>query len=242
MKILSLDFETTWTNPVDVKKARITEIGAVLYDWETKKPLVMYSQYVHDSDYPESPAELVELTGITDETLKRYGLAPIRALTDLNHLINQADFVVAHNGSNFDKPLYYAECERNGIFPIAAHWLDSRMDIQYPKSISSRKLTFLAAEHGFLNPFSHRALFDCMTTFEILKRYDIEKVIELSKQPMIHAIAKVSFQDKHLAKDAGYYWDGEKKVWFKPMKESLFDDEKEARPFVVEMIYAPEVM
>lgn len=242
MKILSLDFETTWTNPVDVSKARITEVGAVLFDWESKKPLEIFSQFLHDNTYPESPPELVALTGITDEMLKEFGLPPIAQLDYLTHLMAKADYIVAHNGAGFDRPLLGHELARENMIMPETLWLDTRMDILYPSHIKSRKLVYLAAEHGFLNPFAHRAIFDCLTTFEILKRYPIEDTIALAKQPMVWAIARVSFQQKHLAKDAGYYWDGERKLWFKPMKESLFMNEKENQPFVVDMIYPPEVM
>lgn len=243
MKILSLDLETTWENPVDVSKLRITEVGAVLFDWETKTPLKMYSEFLYDSSYPETPPELFALTGISDQMLKEHGVAPVAGLTYLKWLMCQADYIVAHNGGGFDKPLLHHEALRHGIvdFPEKL-WLDTRMDILYPKSIGSRKLVYLAAEHGFLNPFAHRAVFDCLTTFEILKRYPIEQTIELAKQPMVWAIARVSFAQKHLAKDAGYYWDGERKIWFKPMKESLLAAEIENQQFVVEMMYPPEVM
>ena len=237
MKLLFVDFESTWTKPVDPEQALITEIGAVLFDWSSKKPLSIYSELVYSEDHPKSPPELVELTGITDAMLEDYGVPVGMALYKLLNLIERADFIVAHNGTGFDKPLLKAECGRHGMPFPETPWIDTRTDIPFPKRIGARKLSYLAAEHGFLNPFAHRAVFDCLTTAEVLKPYDILEVIELSKQPLIHAVAKVSYQDRALAKEAGYYWDGEKKNWFRPMKESLFEAEKERVPFLIDCVY-----
>src|SRR5690349_19859099 len=124
---------------------------------------------VHDADYPESPPQLVELTGITDEMLKKRGVYPGKALDQLTRLMNEADYVVAHNGANFDKPIYRMECQRHSITASGKPWIDSRTDVPYPSKIKARKLTHLAAEHGFANPFQHRALFDCLTMLKILE-------------------------------------------------------------------------
>jgi DNA polymerase-3 subunit epsilon len=231
MLLLGLDFETTWEDPVDTNKNRITEIGAVLYDWDKKQPIQIYNELVHDDDYPASPPEIVELTGITDEMLNTWGVAPKAALATLNGMMMNADFVVAHNGSLFDKPLYKAECIRHGKDIVDKTWIDTRTDVEFPKHIKARKLTHLAAEHGFANPFSHRAVFDVLTMMKILGEYNIHEVIELAAQPLIHSVAVVSFQKKDLAKARGYYWDGDKKNWFKPMKEGQFIKECNEAPF-----------
>lgn len=240
MRLLFVDFESTWTNPVDPREALITEVGAVLFDWDKLRPLAIYSDFVWSEQHPTSPPELVELTGISDEMLENFGVPPGMALNKLSNLARQADFFVAHNGNGFDKPLFREECKRHTEEFPGTPWIDTRCDVPYPKKISGRKLKYLAADHGFINPFEHRALFDCLTTAEVLKGYDINEVVELSKQPMIHSIARVSYQDRAQAKEAGYYWDGEKKVWFRPMKESLFELERERVPFHVEYIYVEE--
>lgn len=233
MKVLGIDFESTWTDPVNPKEARITEIGVCLMDWETQTPLEVFSTLVYDDSYPKSPPELVELTGITDEMLISRGVPPEVAFRDLINLINECDYVVAHNGNEFDKPLCLSEFMRYGFRLPEKPWIDTKTDIKYPKHIKTRKLTHLAADHGFANPFAHRALFDVLTMLKILSFYPIEGVIELSKEPLVHCIARVSFQDKDKAKSRGYYWDGDKRAWFKPLKESEFSKEENEAPFVV---------
>ena len=236
MLLLGLDFETTWTEPVDPTRARITEIGAVLFDWDLGKPIQLLSTYVWDEDYPKSPDKLVKLTGITDDMLKSMGKSSMTALIELNALIKKADYVVAHNGSIFDKIIYENESSKYGN-TVSKPWIDTRIDVDYPEEISTRKLTHLAAEHGFVNPFAHRALFDALTMLKLLDHYPIDKVIANSKFPLIHSIAKVSYQDRDLAKARGYYWDGENKTWFKPMKENRFEQEEKDAPFVCAKIY-----
>lgn len=237
MKLLGLDFETTWTDPVDVGQLRITEIGAVLMDWETRKPLEIFSKLLWEESYPASPPELVELTGITDDMLIERAWKPHDALSLLMDLILEADYIVAHNGTLFDKPLLENECLRNDVSLFKKPWIDTRTDIPFPKHIKARSLSHLAGEHDFVNPFKHRALFDVLTMLKILGQYDINQVIKLASEPLVHAVARVTFQEKQKAKDHGYYWDPEKKIWFRPMKESQLEAEREKVPFVIEVVY-----
>ncbi len=223
MKILSLDFETTWG--LDIEKTQITEVGAVIYCTERKSPIGFFSQFVWDNEYPVSPPELIALTGIDDELLKQHGQPPQQVLDVLNSYFLASDYVLAHNGNSFDKPIYYNQCKKYGVPPVNIEWIDSQMDIPYPDHIKTRKLVHLAAEHGFINPFAHRALFDAMTTLEILKRYDIDSVLAFMNEKTIRCIAIVSFDKKDLAKARGYGWDPKFKVWYKDIKESLVDKE-----------------
>lgn len=231
MKFLFLDFETTWTQPVDATKCNIIEIGAVLYCPYSRVPEVLNNTLVYHEAYGKIPPELENLTGISQELLEREGMDPKLALIELNKLIKKSTHVVAHNGTKFDKIVYEKECERHGLEVIDRVWIDTKLDIPYPDTIKTRKLTYLAAEHGFLNPFTHRALFDCLTMLKVFEKYQYDKVIQNAKSPIYRVIAQVSYDDRHLAKERGYYWDGEKKVWYKELKESFVKKEKEEAPF-----------
>jgi len=235
MKILGLDFETTWSNPVNPNVIRVTEIGAVLVDWDTGNPIYTMSEYVWHQGYPASPKELVQLTGIQDETLEEFGLAPLVAFTNLMKLIGRADYVCAHNGTEFDKVVLGCELERLGVAPDEISWIDTKTDVPYPDTIKTTKLSYLCAEHGFVNPFKHRALFDALSMIKVLQMYDIEEVLELASQTTVYAIADVTYNEKHLAKERGYYWDGDNKQWYKAMKESRASIEKEQAPFGVQI-------
>lgn len=233
MLILGIDFETTWTSPVNVMLARPLEIGAVLWETETKKPAMIYSNFLFESDHPRSPLELVELTGITDDMRERFGVSPRTGLSQLNALMRMADYIVAHNGNEFDKPIYFEECGRLGLEPVHKKWLDTKTDLPLPPTIKTTKLTYLAAEHGFANPFAHRAVFDVLTMLKILDIYDIKKVVELSLEPSYRVVASVSYNDRNLAKDRGFHWDGENKRWMKVVKKSNLEKETNDIPFTV---------
>lgn len=235
MRILSLDFETTWTAPVNPKICRIREIGAVLFDWENKRPLKLYSEFIHDEDHPMSPKELVDLTGITDEMVKEFGIPLTKGLHELRNMFSLSDFIIAHNGNGFDKPLLLAECDRKLTYLPERPWIDSKMDIDYPPHMKSHKLTHLCGEHGFLNPFSHRAIFDALAVLKILTQYPIEPIIESAKQPNCKVVANVSFQERDKAKLRGYYWDGENKYWWKELKLHKAEKEKQEAPFPVQI-------
>lgn len=232
MYILGLDFETTWTDPVNPKLARPTEVGAVLYDTEKRMPVRIYNSLVYDpSDYPSSPQELVDLTGISDDMLEKNGIMPNEMLEVLNSLMDISDYVLAHNGTEFDKVIYEEECERWGARVVELHWIDTKTDVPYPDHIKTRKLTHLAADHGFANPFSHRALFDVLTMLKVCEEYDFTEIVKLSKEPNVTVVANVSYHDRELAKKRGYYWDGENKRWKKQMKENQVAQEEKDAPF-----------
>lgn len=231
MKICSLDFESTHDNTFDTENMLITEVGAVLYDTEDKKPITLISDLLWDNSYPVSPQELVEITGITDELLQNHGISPAEGLSKLNRMLGECDYVLAHNGNQFDKPLYRANCERYDIPYIDKVWMDSMLDVEYPDYIATRKLTYLAAEHGFANPFSHRAVFDSLTTLKVLENYDFNKIAEMAHEPTKKVVAKVSKAYKDLAKKRGYRWDPDNKIWYKYMKHSFYLKEKENAPF-----------
>ena len=234
MLFLGVDFETTG---LSMENDRITEVGAVLWDTDRKAPLKVLSQYVYDKDYPELTPEITQLTGITQGDLLKYGRLPGQVLPELISLMDEADFVVAHNGTNFDRPMLEAHMQRLGImYKDDVAWIDSSTDVNYPKSISVRKLSYLATEHGFLNPFPHRALFDVMTMLKIISCYDTNEIVNLSKSPNITIRAHVSYDDRALASGRGYRWNPENKMWLKTVKELFLASESAEAPFKVIII------
>jgi len=230
MILLGLDYETTWEDPVDPSKMRIIEAGLVLYDTERAMPIDMANYLVKG---PEITEDVTTLTGITQEDLSTRGLSLNSVMDETNRMLDSCDYVVAHNGNKFDKIVYESECERASITPVEKPWIDTRVDIDFPPQISSRKLVHLAAEHGFANPFSHRALFDVLTMLRVLQEYDINEVVERSKEPVYLCTAKVTFHEKDLAKKRGYFWNPDMKTWDKELKESMIEKEIQEAPFKV---------
>lgn len=227
MLLLGVDVETTG---LDTANDRIIELGAVLWSVEEKKPLVLYSDLIFVGDR-EVPAVIESLTGISDGHVKKYGMPLQYVLGRFNYLAQQADFIVAHNGTNFDKPILEAEYAR-ACFPFPkAPWIDTSVDVPYPEKTGTRKLTYLAAEHGFLNPFAHRAIFDVLTMTAVLSRYDAEEVARISKEPSVTltAMTRPPWVDGGKSNDAakakGYRWNGADKKWQKTVKRSQVSKE-----------------
>ncbi len=232
MKILFLDFETTG---VDVFKDKITEYAYVLWDTDRKQPLLIRNNlvrgpYIHD--------EVKEITGIDTEMLCDFGEGPEKAMYDFLDLFQKSDCVCAHNGTEFDQIMLEQLFVESGATDALATsrekiWIDTRYDLPLPKKIKTRNLVHLAAEHGFVNPFAHRALSDVFTMIKIFSCYSLDAILELAASPMKKIRADVSYERRGEASKRGYSWDAEKKIWFKNIKECHLDAEKKECPFPV---------
>jgi DNA polymerase-3 subunit epsilon len=229
MNVLGLDFETTWGPPgegVDPKKSRIIEAGAVLWDTARKQPLRIYNQVCPWlPEFGPFDERVTGLTGLTEEDLNKHGRPTPQVLLNLVQLMGMADAVVAHNGTGFDKPVFFTEIGRHGIeLPEAVKvmpWYDTSCDVPYPKDIETRKLQFLAPAHGFLNPFSHRAIFDVLSMLKVMSNYDVAEIHRraTAQKVKIRAMTSKPWEDggksNQAAKDRGFRFDGDVKLWTK---------------------------
>ena len=74
---------------------------------------------------------------------------------------------------------------------------------------------------------------DVLATLKLLAMYDIDAVIKRSQIPNVEVRAQVSFGDRILAKERGYYWKPDEKIWVKPLKLDEVETEKIKTPFPV---------
>lgn len=225
MLVLGIDFETTG---LEYANDRIIEAGAVLWDTERGTPVRMYSQMCWDFEHsePDLSDEIIKLTGITPMMLATHAMKTNKVLDDISELIDFADYMCAHN-AEFDESFLIEEGDKFDFnFRGIKKWIDTRTDLPleaYTKGKSS-SLGYLASDHGFINPFPHRAVTDVLTMMKLFSMYDLETIIERSESPAIDVVAKVSFDEKDKAKSAGFHWDGQRKVWHRMIKEVDFDD------------------
>ncbi len=182
------------------------------------------------------PQNIIELTGITEDYLRQFSMETKSAYNALNMLMGKCDYVVAHNGTNFDRPFYTLASNLAVGKVVDKPWIDTSTDLPYPPEIQTRKLTHLAAEHKFINPFPHRAITDVLTMLNILSMYDINKVIEYSKAVNIKIMAGVTFETKDKASSRGYRWNASSKQWEKTIKDFLLDPEIKNSPFEIKVI------
>ena len=96
----------------------------------------------------------------------------------------------------------------------------------------------LAAEHDFLNPFAHRAVFDVLTMFKVLSHYDIDEVVRYSKVPWVTVQAMVGFNNNKLAKERSYRWNPDRKIWWRLVKQDKLEQERKEAPFETKLIEA----
>jgi DNA polymerase III subunit epsilon len=225
-----IDVETTGINP---ETDRIIEVGVLQFMLnEGEEPIIttMYSG-LEDPGFPLTQ-EIKTITGITDAALK----GQVINWPYVAELIRDSEIAIAHNAS-FDRGFLMKRAE---LAPLDIHWACSLRHIAWDKKrIQTRALNYLAAEHGFVNPFAHRALFDCATTFRIISPY-LEELIFRSYKREIEILAlHAPFEQKDKLKQRQYRWNDKARVWCKVVLESELDEE---RTFLATEVYAGQPM
>ncbi len=216
MIICGVDLETTGLSP---ESDLVTEVGAVLWDTSRNEPIKFFNKLIKiGSPVPEM---IIKLTGIDDDLLNTFGEDVDLVWKELREFSAKADYLMAHNAP-FDRGFI----EKQSPFNLIPNkWIDSSVDVPYPEEIQTRKQTHLAAEHGFVNPFAHRAMTDVLTMFQIVSKYDWAEVIEMANTPSVKLRAMVTYGQNDMAKKLSYRWDGTNKYWVKLVKENKVDVE-----------------
>jgi DNA polymerase-3 subunit epsilon len=238
MLILGKDYETTGLDP---EVHSVTEAGLVVWDTDLRAPIKVMGFLVDPGPNAVWDPVTTKITGITPELCSKYGYPDERALKQIIAWYSGVDVICAHNGTRFDHLFFDAWCKRYGFAPEPKLWIDTNTDIELGELDfkKSRKLTYMAADHQFLNPFPHRAVFDVMTMLKVLDNYDLDRVLFLAKQPVVDVQALVSYDDRELAKARGYRWYPEQKLWVMTMKECFVEKEKESAGFPIKVLAGP---
>lgn len=222
MKILALDFETTGL--LHEKEAFITEIGAALFSSYTGRVLESFGAVLQVPPGQHIPPHIVHLTKLNIHDCDN-GMDRPQAFETLVGMIAKADAILTKNGVMFDIPMMLRDplfqlCY--GEFAKLPPVIDLNWDIPLPPSVKGRSQNHIACDLGFLNPFPHQALPDCLTLIEICRRIvtNWEKALESASSPIVEVEAVVKYQDKDKAKSAGFTWDKDRSGWFKVMRQA----------------------
>jgi DNA polymerase III subunit epsilon len=157
---LILDFETTGLDPaID----RIIQLALVPFRYarETGEILGIAAPVVYFEDPGRPlPAEIVRLTGITDDDVRGQRIDDAVVAT----VAGGAALVIAHNAS-FDRPF----AERRLPLFRDRHWACSQREVPWKmRGLGSASLEFLLMKHCGLFHAGHRADHDCLALLHLL--------------------------------------------------------------------------
>jgi DNA polymerase-3 subunit epsilon len=223
--LLIIDLETTGTDP---DGDSIVEVGAVLFDCATAVPVACKSALVRAA---ANPAALVN--GIPEAALAGpWCIAPEHVrptLAGLAKLAPEPPILVAHN----------AAFERGFLPDFGERWICTWEDAVWPRVPGETgSLVNIALAYGVGIARAHRAIEDCLTLAAILGRvHEIEGGLDAwlfrATEPKAELIGCQRFEENQLAKDAGFRWDSDRKLWVRRIGESRVGAFVEALPFRV---------
>jgi len=229
MRIIFIDTETTGLPDKDYSS--VIELGSCT--WVSDVGIIsMESFLLNNLRVKEMPEDSYRVHGIKAETVLNYGRQPASSLGQFFINMKEADAICAARYV-FDKEMLERDAKRLKITMPQCTWIDFLSDIPYGPKIKGHSVAHIAADHGFVNPFPHRALTDVLTMVSVIERgkYNMKKVVEDCQSPMLTVRAKVSFEQKEMAKKKGFKWNPTDKVWFKALRENQYIKERETYAF-----------
>jgi len=212
-----VDFEATDKN---VETARITQVAFSVFDLIKKKELYHYSSLV----MPEGEFVFDEvaslITGIDIDQLNEFGESLSNVLGIMHRHLSGVEYLIAHNLHAYDYPLLQNELKRLGRedFKLPS-LIDTRFDVPWPAHIETRKLSYLGAEFGIVNPSAHSARHDTDILSKLFFMFPLEEIIARAESPQVWVRADVSFDHKDKAREKRFTWNPTKKIWVKQYKE-----------------------
>ncbi len=208
MNLLILDTETTG---LDNENDDCIEVGSILFNVKSRSVLAQQSFLL---PVEENNAEKINNipAGIT-----RLPQPLSQAIKYFESLVQESDVVVAHN-AEFDKKWFGI----NKLPQIKKQWICSMDDITWPadRQLKSRPSVIdLALAYGVPVWSAHRALTDCIYLAEVFKRCnELEQLLIRALEPKILFRAEISYEERHLAKNAGFRWNDDiKNAWSRKM-------------------------
>lgn len=224
-----LDVEATGLN---IRTDRITQLALVPFTYDANGIIVdagVGLSYYDDPGVP-IPAEVVELTGITDEMVRGQKIDEAA----VGELVSSAGIVIAHHAS-YDRPMV----ERRIPLFRDAFWGCSYKDIDWKKRFGCRTSKLGVVLSDSLAEFheAHRAVDDCHVGVHVLGsargddgRTALAHLLESARKNTVRIWATdAPFTVKDSLKNHGYTWSngdgGTRKCWWLDTLPSLLNDE-----------------
>ncbi|WP_413326047.1 3'-5' exonuclease [Synechococcus sp. MIT S9503] len=208
--LLIIDTETTGLDP---QLDHCLEVGVILFDVPSRQVLAQHSFLL---PVEANAAEAINRIPAAATNLPQ----PWRpALSYLQSLLDAADVLVAHNAA-FDRQWF----GRGHLPATDKPWLCSMEEMRWPaeRLLRSRpSVRDLALAYEIPVWAAHRALTDCIYLAEVFRRCDeLEQLVKRGLEPRQLMRAQVSYDDRHLARDAGFRWNEPVKgAWARRLSE-----------------------
>ena len=194
--ILILDTETTGLdNEID----DCLEVGSILFNVPSRSVLAQQSFLL-----PVEKNNAEKINNIPAE-ITRLPQPLFEAIIYFESLVKLSDVIVAHNAA-FDMKWFGLK----ELPHIEKQWICSMDDITWPsdRQLKTRpSVKDLALAYGVPVWNAHRALTDCIYLAEVFKRCDgLENLLIRALEPKVLFRAQISYEERHLAKKAGFRW------------------------------------
>ncbi|MFV2059870.1 MAG: 3'-5' exonuclease [Gammaproteobacteria bacterium] len=226
-KCIFLDVETTG---LDDTTDTVIELAMVPFEYDADgniyRILPAYNGF-QDPGFP-IPANITELTGITDDMVKGQSL-DMQAISDM---LSDCVLVIAHN-ARFDRPFM----ENLSDEFKGKYWACSIADVAWAtEGFGSSKLEFLAYQFKFFYE-AHRAVIDCQVGIHILTQTlpksggnAMQQLLKSARRTDYRLWAKgAPFDKKDDLRKRGYRWangdDGGIKAWYLDLPDNELDNE-----------------
>jgi len=208
--ILILDLETTGVTP---GTDRIVEVGLLLYS-VTHRSTIRAMSSVVDSGVGNPAESINRVPG----AILGDGITPDTAYSTVRSWMGAADAVIGHNIVDFDRMFLPPDIQTLRPF------IDTCNDLLWPRQQKPGEgLVKLALAHDLGVSHAHRAAVDCDLLARLLTRVhelgvDLGPFLERGLRPKAQFQAMVSYDDRELAKTAGFKWneDGSRR-WLRKM-------------------------
>lgn len=213
-RCLIVDTETTGLDP---EKDAMIEIAVLLYSLESRTTLAQFSTLLNGDSNPMEKVNRIPVAALKETSAALQLILQEAAAYEIIRVFTAAaDVIVAHN-AEFDRS--FVGKGQMGKMP----WLCTQNDFAWPAaSRESGSLIGLALDHGIGVSTAHRALADCQLIAALFDRMalygrDLQEMFAHAMRPKANFQALVSFDDKELAKQAGFKWQSERKIWTRSM-------------------------
>lgn len=231
--IAIIDVETTG---IDVTNLKVIEFCYLITETESFRPLFVCNALLKDCTPTVLSKEIEDLTHIKETLLEEFGLSREDIYRDFLKRVFDMDvkYLVAHNGNQFDRRIL--ERDMPQLKKSDRVWIDTMYDLP-EEAFASKRLTYMAADLGIINPYPHSAIGDVTTLCKILSKFSFDKVLERAASPLVTVRINTQYDDREEAKKRGFRWqeiDGDlyPKSWVKRIKEIDFEkEERKASPF-----------